>query len=78
MDAYSTKKPIATGAYSEDDEKTKNIYVNMQSDGFKKDAFIQKEIRGETQYMNINFRDKSELKRAIILSEVLGRPRGFY
>jgi hypothetical protein len=70
------KAPMPNTAYSDDDEKTKNIYVNTQSNGFKVDAFLQDETRGKMQYMNINFRDKSELKRAIILSEVLGKPKG--
>jgi len=77
MDIYSNKEPISNGAYSGDDEKTKNIYVNTQSNGFMVDAFLEKELPGIKKYMNINFKQKDELKRAIILSEVLGRPRGY-
>lgn len=76
MDIYSTKEPISNTAYVET-EANKNIYVNTQSNGFKTDAFLQEDPILKAKLLNANFKNKSELKRAIILSEILGRPKGY-
>lgn len=76
MDIYRTKEAIDSSVYIESDEN-KNIYTNTLVNSFKKDAFVQTETIKKEKLLNTNFKQKSELKRAILLSEILARPKGF-